>query len=606
MCGIVGVFSARTGWALSAAELGEMRDTMVSRGPDDASLDLYRDDRLFVGFGHRRLSIIDLSPRGHQPMSTADGTLSIVFNGEIFNYRELRAELVVAGGHDFRSDSDTEVLLYDVRQWGLEGCLRRIRGMYSFALFDRIDRSLTLVRDPLGVKPLYFSHVRRDLFAFASEIKAILAMPGFERKLNRQSLHHYLTFANAPPPETFFEGVRKLEAGCYLKLDPEGRCEVRRYWNPLDFRPSGTPLREEEYVEEIRRLLRQAVSRRMVSDVPFGVFLSGGVDSTLNVALMAELLDRPVETFSIGIEGDPRNEFGFARSVAERFGANHHEMMINDNDFLSFLPKMSYHQDEPLADPVCVPLFYISRLAREAGTPVIQVGEGSDEIFGEYTMCHYFARLERHLVHHYERLPRSLKTVAYLAGGEVLPVAITDGLRRALPAALLPGKRHRLLGCREAEAAFGRVFGSDGGFLHRELEERMENGGSVVEPHPGRAEESSAGIAADASRQDEHGALDRDSCSLPRRGSRRVCAADPVKVETKRRRTQVHPQEGGGGDHPPRDHLPAKEGILRLGDQHPGRADQRLRKGRGPFQPVYSGNVSPGGRRTAVRETQET
>lgn len=431
MCGIVGVFSTGTGWRPSEAELCAMRDQMVHRGPDDAGVFMDHNERFFLGFGHRRLSIIDLSPRGHQPMSTADGTLSIVFNGEIFNYRELRAELVAAGGHDFRSDSDTEVLLYGVRQWGLEGCLRRIRGMYAFALFDRLDRSLTLVRDPLGVKPLYYSHVEHDLFAFASEIKAILAMPGFERKLNRQSLLHYLTIANAPAPETFFEGVRKLEAGCCLKLDSEGRCEVRRYWNPVDFRPHGTPLREEEYIEEIRRLLRQAVSRRVVSDVPFGVFLSGGVDSTLNVALMAELLDRPVETFSIGIEGDPGNEFGFARSVAERFGANHHEMVINDDDFLSFLPKMSYYQDEPLADPVCVPLFHISRLAREAGTPVIQVGEGSDEIFGGYSMYHYFARIEKNLVRYFERLPRSLKTIAHHAGRGMLSVEMEDALRRA-------------------------------------------------------------------------------------------------------------------------------------------------------------------------------
>ena len=393
MCGIVGAFSTEPGWYLAEADLCRMRDMMITRGPDDACIHFHRDERLFVGLGHRRLSIIDLSPLGHQPMSTADGSLTIVFNGEIFNFQELRAELVVSGSA-FRSHSDTEVLLYAIREWGLEKCLRRIRGMYAFALLDMRDRSLTLVRDPLGVKPLYL-HQQGRTIAFASEIKALLAMPGMPKQLNQDSFYHYLTFANAPAPETFFTGITKLEACCWLRIDSTGRMEKKQFWESSCFRIHTKPLAEQEYMDGVRRLLRQSVARRMVSDVPFGVFLSGGVDSSLNVALMAELMDRPVDTFSIGIEGDPGNEFAYARSVAKRFGACHHEITITDDDFISFLPQMSYLQDEPLADPVCVPLYYLSKLARESGTTVIQVGEGSDEIFSGYEMHHYFNRIDR-------------------------------------------------------------------------------------------------------------------------------------------------------------------------------------------------------------------
>ncbi|MFZ4856700.1 MAG: asparagine synthase (glutamine-hydrolyzing) [Desulfuromonadaceae bacterium] len=430
MCGIVGAFSTEPGWSLSEAELCAMRDMMVTRGPDDAGTHFFRDEQLFVGLGHRRLSIIDLSPLGHQPMSTPDGSLTIVFNGEIFNYRELRDELL-GGGCAFRSHSDTEVLLNAIREWGLDQTLRRIRGMYAFALFDLRDRSLTLVRDPLGVKPLYLNHQGKTIF-FASEIKALLAMPGMERKLNQQSLYHYLTFANAPAPGTFFEGVAKLEAGCWLRIDSDGHLEKKQYWESSRFSPHPVPLSEQEYVDELRRLLRQSVARRMVSDVPFGVFLSGGVDSSLNVALMAELMDRPVDTFSIGVEGDPGNEFDYARCVAERFGARHHEITITDDDFISFLPQMSFLQDEPLADPVCVPLYYLSKLARESGTTVIQVGEGSDEIFSGYQMHHYFNRIDQSFYRHYLKLPGVLKSIGHRLAGGMISAEKEDSLRRAI------------------------------------------------------------------------------------------------------------------------------------------------------------------------------
>jgi asparagine synthase (glutamine-hydrolysing) len=429
MCGIVGVFDP-AGQGVAERDLITMRDRMVSRGPDDAGLFVHRDSDLFVGLGHRRLSVIDLSPLGRQPMATDDGMLWIVFNGEIFNYRELRTLLLNSGRYAFRSQSDTEVILYAVREWGLDGCLKRLRGMYAFALFDKHNALLTLVRDPLGVKPLYYSRQPVGL-VFASEIKAILAAPGSKASLNSEALYHYLAFSNAPAPLTFFEGIRKLEAGTYLRVDRRGETAQTRFWDPAGFRPSDQAMTEQEAVTELRRLFRQSVARRMVSDVPFGAFLSGGVDSSLNVALMAEMLDKPVETFSVGIKDDPSNEFDYARQVAKRFGTNHHELVIDESDFLDFFPKMSYIQDEPLADPVCVPLYYLSKLAHDCGTPVIQVGEGSDELFAGYRTYHWFAGWERNLFDRYKKLPLGLRQkVARMAASHIGP-EVADALRRA-------------------------------------------------------------------------------------------------------------------------------------------------------------------------------
>jgi asparagine synthase (glutamine-hydrolysing) len=344
MCGIVGILTRSNKYPVTEALVSKMRDTMVHRGPDDAGVYLYDSEGFQIGLAHQRLSIIDLSNFGRQPMCTEDKTLWIVFNGEIFNYRELRQELLQLNKYVFHSQSDTEVVLYAVREWGLDGCLRRFRGMYAFGLFDQSDGSLTLVRDPLGVKPLYY-YVDENKVAFASEIKALLVNPYIEKHLNDTALSHYLTFANAPSPDTFFSGICKLEPGNYLKIERNGNIKPVRYWEPVKYGEPYGNLDEGTCVEQLRYLLRQSVARRMVSDVPFCVFLSGGVDSSLNVALMAEQLDNPVETFSIGIEGDPSNEFEYARQVAQHFGTNHHEMVINDDDFISFLPKMVYSQD---------------------------------------------------------------------------------------------------------------------------------------------------------------------------------------------------------------------------------------------------------------------
>lgn len=430
MCGFVGFYSWTDRVTLSEQQLVSMRDTMRPRGPDDAGLWCGRDAGLTIGLAHRRLSIIDLSDQARQPMSSADGLLSIVFNGEIFNYQEVRQSLVQTGRYKFQSQSDTEVLLSALYEWGVEESVRRIRGMYAFALYDRRDRSLTLARDPLGVKPLYYCACD-GMLVFASEIKAILASPVVSRRINDEGLYHYLTFAHVPAPKTLFHDVFKLEAGTYLRQDPAGLRTVVRYWDAARVPVTHSRSDERDYIDELRRLLRQAVARRMVSDVPFGAFLSGGLDSTLNVALMAERLDRPVETYSIGLKGDAANEFESARLAARTFKTNHHEIEIDSGDFIRFLARMAYVQDEPLADPVCVPLFYLSELARRSGTPVIQVGEGSDELFAGYPNYALFARWEERYFRPYLQLPSALRRYGYYVGRLFGSPEWSDALWRA-------------------------------------------------------------------------------------------------------------------------------------------------------------------------------
>jgi asparagine synthase (glutamine-hydrolysing) len=429
MCGLVGVYSWRGDVAIDEAVIRAMRDSMAHRGPDDAGIFLQQGTNVRVGLGHRRLAILDLSSRGHQPMAGADELSWIVFNGEIFNFKELREALKCTGRHHFHTETDTEVVLHAIQEWGLQPALKKFRGMYAFALFDRQEQTVTLVRDPLGVKPLYYREDRGSIL-FASEIKAILLHPEVERTLDVKALGYYLTFANTPAPFTLFNGIKKLEAGCYMKIDAAGTKEYRRYWDPTHIVPK-TQMQEGDCVAEIRRLLRQAVARRMVSDVPFGVFLSGGVDSSLNVALMTELMNRPVETYSIGIREDDANEFKYAQAVARTFATNHHEIQIGHEDFISFLGRMAYVQDEPVADPVCVPLYYLSKLAGETGTRVIQVGEGSDEIFGGYGMYHRFNNWNRIAFRPYSRLPGFAKNALYRVSGQLRNPAIHDAGRRA-------------------------------------------------------------------------------------------------------------------------------------------------------------------------------
>jgi asparagine synthase (glutamine-hydrolysing) len=415
MCGICGV------WEYGAAEgrvdsslVERMRDTMAHRGPDDAGALVFDGGR--GGFGHRRLSIVDLSPAGHQPMrGCANREVWITFNGEIYNHAALRRGLE-ARGHLYRSRTDTETILHLYEERGLD-FVRDVEGDYSIALWDGERERLVLARDRLGVKPLYYFQGGGRLL-FASEIKAILAHPAVTPDVDEAALYHYLSFLTTPAPQTIFRGVRKLPAGHLLVCDRAGRVETTRYWDalpPADTSRAAAP--EEEQRAEILRLLRESIGKRMMADVPFGVFLSGGVDSSANVALMSELTDRPVRTFTVGFsDHEELNELDEARFVARRFGADHHEVRIGEREMRDFLPELVFHQDEPIADPVCVPLYFVSKLARETGTVVVQVGEGADEIFSGYEKYVRYLRLQERFWRHAERLPApALRAASALA-----------------------------------------------------------------------------------------------------------------------------------------------------------------------------------------------
>jgi asparagine synthase (glutamine-hydrolysing) len=423
MCGFAGILTFPHRDSDTTPELlRAMSDTIAHRGPDDEGVYLAPDRAL--GFAFRRLSIIDLSPAGHQPMANADGSVWIVFNGEIYNHRALRGELEAAG-HAYRSRSDTETLLYAYEEWG-ERFVERLEGMFAIALWDARRRRLLLYRDRLGVKPLYHA-VAGGRLVFASEIKAILAHPAVTASMDPEAFYHYCTFIHTPAPRTLFAGISKLEPAHYLRVEADGRMELVRYWHPLAARVDAAAYADEETVaERIRALFRAAVEKRMMSDVPFGVFLSGGIDSSANVAVMAQLMSRPVDTFTVAIKDqEATNEFQWARRIARQFGANHHEIVIDDAGFLDLLPLIVRHQDEPLADPVCFPLYHVSKLARESGTIVIQVGEGSDELFAGYTNYLRAVRFQR-AARAIDRLPRALGRAASAAASPLLAALRVD------------------------------------------------------------------------------------------------------------------------------------------------------------------------------------
>ncbi|MBT7943728.1 MAG: asparagine synthase (glutamine-hydrolyzing) [Alphaproteobacteria bacterium] len=350
------------------------------------------------------MSIIDLSDAATQPMSNDDGSVVIVFNGEIYNHADLRAELEALGKYRWKTDhSDTEVLLHAYEEWGLKA-IDRFYGMFAIAIYDARDAErpvLHLVRDRAGVKPLYVSRTDKGEWLFASEIRALTAHPGISAEMDRTAFWHYLTYIVAPAPLTMFRGIFKIPAAHTVTIDYQGNARAEAYW---DCRPDATgrfsekDISFDEAVDELIRLLRNSISRRMVSDVPFGVLLSGGVDSSLNVALMSELMDRPVKTFTVGYEGyEDFNEFQHARRIAERYDTDHHEIMINEKQVLDFLPELPGLQDEPIADNVCIPLYFLAGLVKESGVSVVQVGEGADEHFLGYWWCEDFRAKEETL-----------------------------------------------------------------------------------------------------------------------------------------------------------------------------------------------------------------
>ena len=396
MCGIVGALALHSSTPpITAGYIEAMRDAITHRGPDGAGTWISSDAR--VGFGHRRLAIVDLSDAAAQPMGVEDGQVWVTYNGEIYNHADIRRELEATGRHRFRTDhSDTEVLLRAYLEWGAD-CLRRFRGMFAFALWDGRSRKLWLVRDRIGIKPLYYS-LHHGRLVFASEIKALLRDSEQRREVDEEALFHYLSFLTSPGPETLFAGIRKLAAGCWLSVDADGRIEERRYWDALDVPIGFEGVSDDVIAEGLIEELRTAVRLHKVGDVPVGVFLSGGIDSSTNASLFAEDAADRVKTFSIGYDADYgsyRSELGYAREVAGRIGAEHHELKLTQKDLMDFLPTMVALQDEPIADPVCVPVYYVSKMARDAGVVVAQVGEGADELFWGYPNWRKALRLQR-------------------------------------------------------------------------------------------------------------------------------------------------------------------------------------------------------------------
>jgi asparagine synthase (glutamine-hydrolysing) len=384
MCGIAGYLNlTQSNFCIDPELLTRMQQAIAHRGPDGHETWVSADRQ--VGLIHRRLAIQDLSDAGKQPMQTRDGSLIITFNGEIYNAPELRAELELLGYRYF-STSDTESILYAYQAWGIAG-LNRLEGMFAFALYDIAKDEMYLVRDRIGIKPMYFS-LQGGVLSFASEIKALWQLPWIKKETNPLGLYHYLTFMVTPAPMTLFKEVYKLPAGFYAKVDTQRNVSYHQWYDVLQPEVTYDPkdLANEQFcIEQIRTLLRQSIKSHTLSDVPYGVFLSGGIDSSLNTALMAEFTEK-VKTYNVSFsDGPEQSEVAWARKVSKLYNTEHHEIEISEKEAFEFFQKMVYHQDEPLADCVCIPLYYVSKLLRDSGTIVVQVGEGSDELFCGYS-----------------------------------------------------------------------------------------------------------------------------------------------------------------------------------------------------------------------------
>ena len=355
---------------------------IVHRGPDGQGI--WSDPSQGVAFGHRRLSIIDLSQAGAQPMSNEDGSVMLTYNGEVYNHAALRSELE-AKGHVYRSHTDSETIVHLYEEEGPR-CVERLQGMFAIAIWDARRKELFLARDRLGVKPLYYAQLPGGL-VFGSEIKALLAHPAVVPELDEQALFDYLTFAFAPAPRSMFKNIDKLAPAERITFCEDGSAHSEIYWSPLSRGASQevAEMSEPEMIERVRSLLRGSIAKRMMSDVPFGVFLSGGLDSSTNVALMSELVSEPIRTFTTAPRGHAKyDELDPARLVANHFGTDHHEIVIDEEDLAGFIPELLAQQDEPLSDWTSIPQHFVSKLARDSGTPVVQVGEGADELFHGY------------------------------------------------------------------------------------------------------------------------------------------------------------------------------------------------------------------------------
>jgi asparagine synthase (glutamine-hydrolysing) len=391
MCGLTG-FLQPTGFADEIAEqvIGQMSNTIVHRGPDDVGS--WLDGDAGIALGHRRLSIIDLSSAGHQPMISASGRFVIAFNGEIYNHLQIRKELQKSeSAHQWRGYSDTETLLAAFEHWGIEAGLRKSAGMFAFALWDRQERVLTIARDRMGEKPLYYTW-QSDIFLFGSELKALRAHPSFTADIDRDVLAMYMRRGYIEAPYSIYEHVFKLLPGTYLQLATNGVLgtlpEPKPYWSLQEVVECGLvqPFTgsDEDAIDELEARLKNSVALQSVADVPLGAFLSGGIDSTTVVALMQEQTCRQVRTFTIGFHDKSYNEAAHAKLVSQHLGTDHTELYVTSREAMEVIPKLPVLYDEPFGDSSAIPTFLVSQLARQHVTVSLS-GDGGDELFGGYT-----------------------------------------------------------------------------------------------------------------------------------------------------------------------------------------------------------------------------
>ncbi|MCX6723491.1 MAG: asparagine synthase (glutamine-hydrolyzing), partial [Candidatus Staskawiczbacteria bacterium] len=378
MCGIIGIRDFRN--KISPQILSKMTDILSYRGPDDSGI--YIDEKNNVGFGHRRLSILDLSSAGHQPMSDDNENIWVTFNGEIYNFKEIRKELENKG-HRFKSNSDTEVIVKSYEEWGIEA-VKKYRGMFAFAIWDKTKEKLFLVRDRAGVKPLYYYH-KDNLFLFSSELKSFHQHPKFEKEINFDALALFLQFGYILAPHTIFQDAYKLNPGHYLEIDKNGSLKEIKYWDITDYyleKPINKP--EDEIEKELEQILIESFNYRMVSDVPVGVFLSGGIDSSLVAALLQTNSKNSIKTFTIGFNEKEYNEAPYAKKIARHLKTDHNEIYCTSKDALEIIPKLSEIYDEPFGDSSSIPTYLVSKFARQQVKVALSADAG-DELFCGYS-----------------------------------------------------------------------------------------------------------------------------------------------------------------------------------------------------------------------------
>ncbi len=447
MCGICGIIDYNRSTTVSNPLIGRMCARMEHRGPDDEGI--YVNGQRTAGLGHRRLSIIDLSGAGHQPMSNEDGTVWIVLNGEIYNYLELKVDLE-GKGHIFRSNSDTETVIHLYETYGVD-CLKYLRGMFAFAIWDEKAETLFLARDRVGKKPLIY-HYEGNRFCFASEFSALLESGFVKKELNKEAIRYYLTYGYVPAPLTIYKKAFKLPPAHTLILR-RGKVDISRYWQ-LNYSDK-LNISEEDAASEVMKLLKEAVKVRLHSDVPLGAFLSGGIDSSAVVALMSQLSANKVKTFSVGFEERDYSELIYAKAIAKRFDTDHHEFIVKPKA-LDILPMLVERYGEPYADSSCIPSYYVSLETRRFVTVALN-GDGGDESFAGYERYQAMAASER-----YRKMPRLARSlagaIARISPDSINPKDTLRRIRRFFEAADMPTVERYL-----------RWIGISGGVLDKDL-----------------------------------------------------------------------------------------------------------------------------------------